>query len=71
MEVIMQKAGIMLDDWKLPIFKKALGDAGFEYEQSPGITEDTLLLTVKTDDLHVLSLIVQKANNDAAKSKMN
>ena len=32
----MQKAGIMLDDWKLPIFKKALDDAGFEYEQSPG-----------------------------------
>lgn len=67
----MQKAGIMLDDWKLSIFKKHLDDAGFEYEQSPGITEDTLLLTVETDDLYALSVIVKKANDKAAKSKMN
>ena len=67
----MQKAGIMLDDWKLPIFKKSLDDAGFQYEQSPGITEDTILLTVETDDLYALSLVVKKMNDKAAKSKMN
>ncbi len=67
----MQKAGIILDDWKLPIFEKALDDAGFEYEQSPGITEGTLLITVETDDLHALGLVVQKTNDEAAKSKMN
>ena len=67
----MKKAGIMLDDWKLPIFEKALDEAGFEYEQSPGITEYTLLLTVETDDLHALSEVVKKTNDEAARSKMN
>jgi hypothetical protein len=44
----MQTAGIAIDNWKLPIFKRHLEAAGFEYTEKKGLTPTTRLLKVKT-----------------------
>lgn len=62
-------AAVMLDDWKLPIFKKALDKSGHEYKQKDGPSINLITLLVKTDDVDKLALIVRKANQDAAKQK--
>lgn len=63
------KAGIAIDDWKLPIFNQHLVDAGYRYESGPGLTGDTLLLTVETDDAKALEAVVRAANTEAAARK--
>ena len=62
------KAGIAIDDWKLPIFERHLTEAGYFYEKKTGVTKDTLLLTVETDDLAALEPVVVAANVEAAKA---
>lgn len=41
------KVGIVIEDWKLPIFTKHLKE--FDFEINDGVTHDTLHLTVETD----------------------
>lgn len=60
------KAAIVIDSWKLPIFKKHLTQANFIYTQSPGLTANTLTLTVKTARELTLADIVRSANAEAA-----
>jgi len=60
------KAGIVIDDWKLPIFARHLSQAGYSYEKRPGVTKDTLLLTVETDGARTLETVVRAANTEAA-----
>lgn len=64
------KAGIAIDDWKLPIFDRHLSQAGHIYDKRAGVTKDTLLLTVETDDLRALETVIRAANTEAAKSKI-
>jgi hypothetical protein len=45
-------AGVVIDDWKLPIFKRHLDAAGFTYTQHPGVTKDTITLKVLTEWVH-------------------
>lgn len=63
------KVGIAIDDWKLPIFERHLLQAGHVYEKRPGVTKDTLLLTVETDDARALETVVRAANAEAATSQ--
>lgn len=65
----MKTTGIVIDDWKLEIFKKHLDKAGYTYEQSQGLTEDTLILSVKTKSIAKLQPVVKAANTAAAKEK--
>ncbi len=58
----MKKAAIAIDSWKLPIFKKMLKAAGYSFDKHPGVTDDTLILTVETDDVQKLTVVVAKAN---------
>ena len=64
----MLKAAIAIDDWKLPIFERHLSQAGYAYEQGPGLTADTLLLTVKTKNIVALESVVRAANTEAART---
>ena len=61
------KAAIVLDDWKLPIFKRHLNDAGFEYTQFSGPTQGCITLTVITEDAARLGEVVRTANIEAKK----
>lgn len=60
------KAGIAIDDWKLPIFDRHLSRAGYTYEKHPGLTADTMTLIVLTEDAKALEGVVMAANTEAA-----
>lgn len=62
------KAGILIDDWKLPIFERHLSQAGYAYEKVPGLTAGTLLLTVKTKNATALGEVARAANKEAART---
>jgi hypothetical protein len=61
------KAGIVLDDWKLPIFRKRLTAEGYRYEDggspSPGLT----VLTVHFHDLGAMTEAVASAQAECQK----
>lgn len=57
-------AGVVIDDWKLPIFKRHLDAAGYPYTEHPGLTAHTLTLQVRCDGVHKLQPIVRAANDE-------
>jgi hypothetical protein len=67
----MKKAVIGIDDWKLPTFSRILEEEGYTFTINDGVTDDSLLLIVYTDDLTRLSDVVFRMNAEAAKLKMN
>jgi hypothetical protein len=60
------KAAIVIDDWKLPIFDQHLREAEYSYVKHPGVTPDTLTLTVICDSRAPLEVVVRAANAEAA-----
>lgn len=65
----MAKAGIAIDSWKLPIFKKHLEDAGYTFTQGLGVGDNTLILTVETSSPVALGEVVRRADNEARRSR--
>ena len=63
------KAGIAIDAWKLEIFERHLSQAGYAYEKSAGLTADTLMLCVETDNMIALEGVLRAANTEAAKTR--
>lgn len=63
----MKVAGIALDDWKLPIFRKRLTEAGFKYEDAGPLTPNVTLLRVKTDNMMRLAQVIQTCQNECAR----
>ncbi len=66
---IAMTAGIAIDDWKLSIFERKLAAAGYAFTTGAGVTDDTLLLKVETDNLKALEVVVRAANEEAARIK--
>ncbi|MFA5378823.1 MAG: hypothetical protein WC455_23930 [Dehalococcoidia bacterium] len=66
----MPKAAVAIDNWKLSIFKRHLSDAGFQFEQHPGVTKGTLTLTVVTASINDLEKVVRAANAEAQREKL-
>jgi len=65
------KAAIVVDNWKLSIFRETLDANDYEYEELKGPFPECTTLMVHTDDIVKLAPIVAKMNEDAAKSKMH
>jgi ribosomal protein L10 len=63
------KAGIAVDDWKLPVFRKRLTAAGFEYEDAGAFTGNTTLLTVKTDNMFTLKKVLEECQDECRDMK--
>lgn len=63
------KAGIVLDDWKLPVFRRRLTAAGFQYSDAGGLTINTTVLIVVTSDMAGLKKVIEAAQNECEKSK--
>lgn len=63
----MKTAGVVIDAYKLPVFKKHLDAAGFKYTEHPGITKDTLTLKVSYEWVADLQPIIEAANKGATK----
>ena len=60
----MKIAGVVIDDWKLPIFRRHLDAVGYKYTEHPGITPNTLTLKVKCEWVHKLQMTVKAANDE-------
>lgn len=54
------KAGVAVDNWKLPTFRKMLTDAGYAYVDAGALTHDTTLLQVETDDVLRLKSVLER-----------
>lgn len=63
---VMNKVGIVIDGWKLPIFERHLSQAGYAFEIRKGIISGGLILSADTDDLEAFSDVVEAANAEAA-----
>ncbi len=59
------KAGIAIDNWKLPIFERHLKQSGYTFTSMPFV-EETQVLHVQTDNLEALAEVVKAANTEAA-----
>jgi hypothetical protein len=62
------KAGIAVDNWKLPIFRKRLKDAGYEYQDGGALTGETTLLTVETDNTLALQKVLEQCQRECRKA---
>jgi hypothetical protein len=65
----VKTAGVVIDAWKLPVFRRHLDTAKRDYTEHPGITPDTLTLKVKYDWVHELQPIIEAANAECAQIK--
>jgi ABC-type transport system substrate-binding protein len=54
------KAGIAVDNWKLPVFRKRLEEAGYEYTDGGPLTGDTTILTVETSNMLALKTVLEE-----------
>lgn len=54
------KAGIGVDDWKLPVFRRRLTEAGYQYKDGGPLTSDTTLLTVETSNILDLKKVLEE-----------
>lgn len=62
------KAGVVIDSWKLTIFKRRLDEAGYFYEEHAGPMRDTITLRVEFQNQDALAVVVRAANTEAAKT---
>jgi len=63
------KAAIVIDSWKLSIFKKTLDEEGYKYTEFNGPTDDCITLQVITGSIAKLKPVVERMNAEAARSK--
>lgn len=61
------KVGIAVDDWKLPVFRKRLSEAGYTYADGGAITAGATLLTVETADALALKKVIERCQRECRK----
>lgn len=64
----MQKVGIAIDPWKLPIFECHLTQAGCIFQNTGKLYQGALLLRVDTKNLEALEQILMAAHTEAART---
>ncbi len=64
-------AAVVIDTWKLPIFKKHLDKAGRSYTEHGHLTGDSLLLKVKYELVADIQPIIEAAQLECANAKRN
>ena len=65
----MMKAGVAVDDWKLPVFRQRLTEAGFKYADGGALTDGTTLLTVQTNDILKLKALLERCQRECKQSR--
>lgn len=64
----MKTAGVVIDAWELPIFRRHLDAADYAYTEEPGPVQGTLLLRVQYEWVANLKPVVEAANAEAART---
>lgn len=59
-------AAVVVDDWKIPIFRKHLDAAGYKYEEPVKFVNDTSTLKVRYEWVHKLRPIIEAAQAECA-----
>lgn len=62
----MKTAGVVIDRWKLAIFKKHLDGANRIYTEHPGVNAETLTLKVEYQWVADLKPVIEAANAECA-----
>ncbi len=64
---------LVINEWKLPFFKKIFDENELFFIKHPGLITDTLSLevTIDSNEIGKLAYLYNKANEKAAHSKMN
>lgn len=65
------KAALGLDDWKLPIFRKRLIEAGYKYKDAGELTPGTTILTIETDDILSLKKVLEDCERECKSVRRN
>lgn len=60
----MKKAAVIIDGWKMKIFKRHLDRALCKYTEHPGIAPGTLMLRVEYEWVSELAPIIEAANEE-------
>lgn len=63
----MKTAGVVIDDYKLPIFKRVLDAAGYKYTEGPGVVKGTTLLRVEYSWVNTLKPVIEQAEKESRK----
>lgn len=58
------KAGVLIERWKMLIFKRHLDAAGYKYTEHPGLSVGTVMLHVECEWAHKLQPIVEAAHRE-------
>lgn len=68
----MKKVSIVVDEWKLPIFKKILKENGYSHSIHHGVPNCVVLkVKIRACDLNSFTELVHKMNTAAANSRLN
>ena len=62
-------AGVALDNWKLPIFKRHLDAAGYKYEEAGQLTAGIFILKVQYEWVHELNSIIEAAQAECGDTR--
>ena len=65
MKPVLRVVGIVIEPWKLSIFKKHLDAAGLNHTQRPGPVPGTILLTVRCESPIAIKPIIEAAHKEA------
>ena len=65
------KAGIAVDDWKLPVFRRRLTEAGFKYKDAGALMIGVTFLTVEYDDMLKLKRVLEACQGECREAKAN
>lgn len=65
----MPIAGVVIDNWKLLVFRKALDAHGFKYTEHDGPGKHCITLKVETPTIGELYPVVERAHASAQRNK--
>lgn len=63
----MKTAGVVVDDYKVPTFKRVLDAAGYSYTEGKGPTAGTTVLQVKYTWVGTLKPVIEQAERESKK----
>lgn len=63
----MKTAGVVVDDYKLPTFRRVLDAAGYSYTEHKGLTDGTTLMRVEYDWVAALKPVIEQAERESKK----
>jgi hypothetical protein len=63
------KAGVIVDDYKLPVYEKHLKRDTWTYEKKGHLTPGITVLTVDFNDQHALKATLERAEHEYQRGK--